>query len=261
MDVIKFTETIFSDQGKTGKLKPDDNGYYTIVLGALNTYNSAGEYYTAEGALQLFENSSYLMRRIKNGSLYAELGHPKKLPGMSMEDFYNRVVTIDEKNICGHISEITLDFNYGKNNPQFNNPDMIAIIGKVKPAGPMASALQIALENPKQNTAFSVRGLTENKYKNGRVERILTNIITWDHVVEPGINIACKAHTPGLESASPNLLIKELSDNIIDKDILRKVLKNNIEFVATEDNRALFNDILKTVERNSSRKTNKLSNW
>lgn len=261
MDIIKFTETIFSDQGKTGLLKPDSDGYYSIVLGALNTYNSAGEYYTAEGVIQLFENSSHLMRRIKNGSLYAELGHPKKVPGMSMDEFYNRIITIDETNICGHISELSLDFNYGKNNPQFNNPDMIAIIGKVKPAGAKAQALQLALENSKQNAAFSIRGLTENKYKNGRVERKLTNIITWDHVVEPGINIACKAHTPGLESAGSNLLIKELNDNIIDKETLRRVVKNNIEFVATEDNRALFNDILKTVERNSSRKTNKLSNW
>ena len=113
MEVVKFTETIFSSNAKSGILTPDANGYYTIVLGALNTYNSAGEYYTAEGALQLFENSSHLMRRIKNGSLYAELGHPKKQTGMTMEAFYQRIITIDEGNCCGHICELSLDFNYG----------------------------------------------------------------------------------------------------------------------------------------------------
>ena len=261
MEVVKFTETIFSENGKRGILKPDEYGYYTVVLGGLNTYNSAGEYYTADGVLQLFENSSHLMRRIRNGALYAELGHPKKLPGMTMEDFYNRVITIDEGNVCGHISEVWLDFNYGKNNPQFGNSDLIAIMGKVKPAGPKAQALQIALDNPKQNSAFSIRGLTENKYKNGRVERRLTNIITWDHVIEPGINIACKAHTPGLESASNQVLCQELTDNIVDKEILKKVVKKNIEFVATEDSRVLFRDILESIERGNSRALNRLANW
>ncbi len=261
MDVVKFTETIFSSNDKSGILKPDSDGYYTIVLGALNTYNSAGEYYTAEGALQLFENSSHLMRRIKNGSLYAELGHPKKQPGMTMESFYQRIITIDEGNVCGHIAELSLDFNYGKSNPQFNNPDMIAIIGKVKPAGSKSNALQIALENPKQNAAFSIRGLTENKHRNGRVERILTNIITWDHVIEPGISVACKAHTPGLESVSAeSLIITELTDSVVDRTILRKVLQSNMStHFATEDSRTLYADILKGLEIKS--KANKLASW
>jgi hypothetical protein len=260
MEVVKFTETVFSDNSKKGILTPDSDGYYTIVMGALNTYNSAGEYYTAEGALQLFENSSHLMRRIKNGALYAELGHPKKSPEMSMEHFYNRIITIDETNVCGHIAELSLDFNYGKNNPKFNNADMIAIIGKVKPAGSKASALQLALENAKQNAAFSIRGLTENKYKNGRVERTLTNIITWDHVIEPGINVACKAHTPGLEAISTeSLVIQELANTTIDKTILKKVLSNNLTRIATEDNKALYSDILSKM--GNSEKVNKLSSW
>lgn len=260
MDVMKFTETIFTSKNKKGILTPDSDGYYTVILGALNTYNSAGEYYTAAGALQLFENSSHLMRRINNGALYSELGHPKKVPGMSMEEFYHRILTIDETNVCGHISEITLDFNYGKNNPELNNPDMIAIIGKVKPAGSKANSLQLALENPKQNAAFSIRGLTENKYKNGRVERTLTNIITWDHVIEPGINIACKAHAPGLESISQeSITITEVTDTIIDKNILKKVLTDNVTHVSTEDSRILYRDILKSVER--SGKINRLSSW
>jgi hypothetical protein len=33
-----------------------------------------------------------------------------------MENFYNRIITIDENNVCGHISKIRLNFNYDKNN-------------------------------------------------------------------------------------------------------------------------------------------------
>lgn len=260
MDVVKFTETVFSSKNKKGIITPDSDGYYEMVVGALNTYNSAGEYYTAEGALQLFENSSHLMRRIKNGALYAELGHPKKSSDMSMEQFYNRVVSIDETNICAHFSEIRLDFEFGKKNPDLNNPDLIGIIAKVKPAGAKSNALQLSLEDPKQNTAFSIRGLTENKYKNGRVERRLTNIITWDHVTEPGISVAAKAMSPGLEQriASESLL-SEISETTIDKNILKKVLSNNISTVSMESSHELFRDILKSIE--SKPTSNKLSNW
>jgi hypothetical protein len=259
MDVLKFTETVFTDKDKKGVLKPDGDGYYSIVLGALNTYNSANEYYTSEGVLELFESSSILMRRIKNGYLYAELGHPKKIPGMSMEDFYNRILTIEETNVCSHISSLTLDFNFGKKNPEFGNDKMIGIIGLVKPAGPKANALQLSLENPKQNTAFSIRALTENKHRNGRVERSLTSIITWDHITEPGISIACKAHSPGLEAYGFKGGVKELTDVLVDKPILRKALTSNTSITALEGNNELHKEILKSI--NSKNNNSRLSNW
>lgn len=255
-NIVKFTETIFSERNKQGVLKPDEHGYYTVILGGLNTFNSVGEYYTAEKAIELFKESSSLMRRIRNGALYAELGHPKRLPGMSLEDFYNRILTIDEGNICGHISEITLDLDYGKNHPELNNPQLIAIIGKIKPAGPKAQALQIALDNPKQNAAFSVRGLTENVYRNGRVERILTNIITWDHVVEPGIAIANKAFSPVLESRKTN--ITEIEDHLIDKAVMKKVINNTMDKVSLESNREMMNEILSSL---GNQKHSRLLDW
>ena len=260
MDVVKFTETIFSSKNKKGILTPDSDGYYEVVVGALNSYNSAGEYYTAEGALQLFENSSHFMRRIKNGALYAELGHPKKAPETSMEQFYNRVISIEETNICGHFSEIRLDFEFGKKNPELNNSDLIAIIAKVKPAGAKANALQLALENPKQNAAFSIRGITENKYKNGRVERRLTNIITFDHVTEGGIQCAHKQFAPGLEQRiASESYVTELMDTTIDKNTLKRVLNTNISHVGMENNHELFTDILKSIE--SKPNTNRLASW
>lgn len=260
MDVVKFTETVFSSQGKKGILTPDSNGYYEMVVGGLNTYNSAGEYYTANEALQLFESSSHLMRRIKSGALYGELGHPKKSPGMSMEQFYNRVISIEETNICCHFSEIKLDFEFGKKHPELNNPDLIGIIAKVKPAGAKANSLQLALENPKQNAAFSIRGLTENKYRNGRVERRLTNVICWDQVVEPGIGISDKHMAPGLEHRiATESYVQELMETTVDKTVLKRVLTNNMNLVGMESNRELFSDILKTID--SKPKSNKLANW
>jgi hypothetical protein len=259
MDAVKFTETVFSSKNKKGVLVPDSDGYYEMVVGALNTYNSAGEYYTAEGAVQLFESSSHLMRRIKSGALYSELGHPKKDPGMTMEQFYSRVVSLEETNICGHFSEIRLDFQFGKNHPELNNPELIAVIAKVKPAGAKASALQLSFENRKQAVNFSIRGLTENKYRNGRTERRLTNIITFDMVCEPGVAIASKQYSPCLEARiATESCLTELLDLTVDHTTLKRVLTRSVDLVGMESSRELYQDILKSLE---PKKANRLSAW
>lgn len=202
MSLIKFTETKLSNTDKKGLLKPDESGYYEHVIGGLNTFNSAGEYYVANGAKELFEQSSSFMRRIKNGCLKGEMGHPTKNKNMSMDDFMQRVLTIDEKNVCVHYSDIYLDINYGKNNPQFKNPNLIAIIAKLKPTGPYGNALNTALENEKENVCFSIRALTKDTVVNGVRQRTLVQIVTWDCVTEPGISISNKWDSPALESIS-----------------------------------------------------------
>lgn len=257
--VVKFTGTVYEDRNKSGILTPDSDGYYELVVGGLNTYNSAGEYYTADGAVELFENSSQFMRRVKNCALYSELGHPKKLPGMTNDQFYYRVISIEETNICGHFSEIWLDFEFGKKNPELNNPDLIAIMAKVKPAGAKAQALQLALENPKQNAAFSLRGITENKYVRGRMERRLTNLITFDHVTEPGISIADKVMAPSLESLALPPTVREVMDSVVDKEVLAKLIKSSISNVGMESNRILFNEILKSIE--GGKRNSRLASW
>lgn len=259
MSIVKFTGTVYEDKNKKGILTPDSDGYYEVVVGGLNTYNSAGEYYTADGAVELFENSSQFMRRVKNCALYSELGHPKKLPGMTNDQFYYRVISIEETNICGHFSDIWLDFDFGKKNPELNNPDLIAIMAKVKPAGARFQALELALSNPKQNAAFSIRGITDNKYVRGRMERRLTNIITFDHVTEPGIGIADKHMAPSLEHLIAQPTVREVMDSVVDKEVLVQLIKTSIPNVGMESNRILFNEILKSIEGNKY--NSKLSSW
>ena len=257
MSIVKFTETVFTNQNKEGLLPPpDSDGYYTVVLGGLNCYNSAGEYYVADGVIDMFRASSSFMRRIQAGSLYSEVGHPRKEPGMSNTQFYSRIIDILDTNICGHISEVSLDTDYGKKFSQFGNPDLIAIMGKVKPAGAKANVLKTSLENPKQNTAFSVRGLTDNFDRNGRVERVLTQIVTYDHVVEPGIKAACKAFVPGLES----LQVYETSDILVDPNLLRETIKflQSDNRLATESSRSLYKEILSSVPQ---ARTKQLPKW
>lgn len=240
-EIVKFTATKLATTGKKGILKPDATGAYTIVLGGLNVYNSAKEYYPGAGATDLFEKSSIFQRRVANGCLKAELGHPKRLPGMSDDAFINRILSIYEDCVCAAIVEVWLDFNYGKNNPQFNNPNLIAIMGRVKPAGPHAAVLKSSLDDPEQNVCFSIRALTRDFQANGRVNRVLQTIVSWDMVNEPGIHIANKWDTPTMEAFG----VETIEENLFSARSLSMAANRIMSSpIAMESDRMLAGEVL-----------------
>lgn len=196
---VKFACTSLAGVNKAGILKKDADGYYEVVIGALNVFNSAGQFYVYEQAKELFQSSSQLMRRVSRGSLRGEYGHPKFLPGMTNDQFANRVLSIYEENVSHHFKEITLDFERVKGE---DGKPVIAIIGKVKPAGPNGPALEKSLENKDENVCFSIRAFTDDFRERGIVKRVLKTIVTWDYVNEPGIAVAEKFKAPALESLS-----------------------------------------------------------
>lgn len=207
---VRFGCTALAGTGKKGILAPDANGYRTMIIGALEVTNSAGEYYVAKGAKDLFLSSSEFQRRVKDGCLKAEVGHPKRLPGMKYDDYVQRAFSIYEDNVCAHIAEVWLDFDFGKTHPEYNNPRLIAIMARVKPAGPKANALEDAFNNPEENVCFSIRAVTTDQLIRGVNHRTLERIIAFDWVTEPGIMIAKKFVSPALESLSSVVLTKDL---------------------------------------------------
>lgn len=248
MSNVKFTATKLTNTGKRGELKPDADGYYEFIIGGLNTFNSAGEYYTLKGAEELFQESSVFMRRIKNGCLKGEVGHPKQLPGMSFDAYVNRVLTIDEGNVCVHFKEVWLDNEFGKKNPKFNNPNLTAVMAKVKPSGPKASSLANSIANPDENVCFSIRALTRDYFERGQKYRVLQQIICWDNVNEPGISIANKWDSPSLES---------LSEFSVTKHSLERIIHHEVP-VATESSIELAQESLAVI--NKSKHTYSVSN-
>ncbi len=244
MSTVKFTATKLTSTGKAGVIKPDADGYYELIIGGLNTFNSAGEYYTLNGAEELFKQSSIFMRRVTNGCLKGEVGHPKKLPGMSMDDYVNRILTIDEGNVCAHFKEVWLDTEFGKKNPKYNNNALVAIMAKVKPTGPKADSLANSLANNSENVCFSIRALTRDYHERGQTYRVLQQIICWDNVNEPGISIANKWDSPALENHS---------DIIIRETTLKKIINHEVP-VATESSIELARESLAVVQNNKGLK-------
>lgn len=196
-DRISYSCVALRGSGKVGKLTPDTDGYYELLLGGLECYNSSGAFYPMKDAKRLFESSSSLMRRIADGSCRGELGHPKRESGQDMRSFLSRVSTIYEDQVCCHFRDVHLD------NAIIKDPsgkEVVAVVGYVKPSGPKGVSLGESLDNPKENVCFSVRSLTDDRMERGQLVKHIRSIITWDYVNEPGISFAKKWMTPSLES-------------------------------------------------------------
>lgn len=213
MNSIRFTCTSLVGTNKKGILPPDKDGYRYMPVGALNVVNSAGQRYVASGgARELFESGPF-KRRVKRGALRSEVGHPIRQPGMSDDDYIQRIMTIVEANVCAHIAEIELDFNTFKN----EGDGLIAIMAKIAPSGPHAAMLERSFSNPNENVCFSIRAFTSDYTQRGVVHRILRNVITFDYVNEPGIHIAEKFKSPSLESFSEDVFTEQQIKRAIDK--------------------------------------------
>ncbi len=196
---VRYGCTSLTGTNKTGIIKPDANGYYPMVVGALNMFNSANEFYDYNRAKILFDGSSQLQRRVERGVLKGEYGHPKMAPGQKLDQFAHRVLTIDEKNVCCHFRDIWLDPDAVKDK---SGKAVVAIMANVRPSGPMGPFLKESLENKDENVCFSIRAFTDDKYEAGIKKRILKTVVTFDHVLEPGMAVAEKYKSPALESHS-----------------------------------------------------------
>lgn len=197
MQTITYGCTALVGTNKVGELSRDKNGYYEMVLGALQAFNSAGQFYPLEDAKQLFEGNSTLMRRIRNGALRGEVGHPRFQEGMSEKAWFARVNDLYEPNFCCHHMEVGLSYDTVRD-PQ--GRPVVAVMGKVKPSGANERFLERQLDNPKENVCFSIRSFTNDRMEGGIVRKYLKHIVTWDYVNEPGIAVANKYSSPTLES-------------------------------------------------------------
>lgn len=208
MSTIQYVSTALPDMNKAGKLKRDEHGYYEIVLGGLNVINSSGALYVMEGARALLDKSNLLNKRIQSQRLRAEYGHPKRQPGQSEDEFFSRILNIEEKNVCSHIREFRLEPRQGS--------EEILIIGWVKPSGPFGPALEESLNNPNENVCYSIRSFTDDHQHGYTRKKILKTVVTWDYVNDPGIHFANKLDTPSLE---------ELNSQYFTRNTVERALK------------------------------------
>lgn len=201
MERLVITSTRLRVQGKQGILEPDADGYYEMPIGAFNCVNSTDEVYTAKNIQEIFNSSSELMRKIQNGKLFGEWGHPEQLPGETANAFMMRACRVNDKDTCVFFKDIWLDNNVTPDMQRYGVPsDAIITMAKLKPMGALWETLQRSLEDPNVNTTFSGRFLTKDRVYRGKTYVEVVQAVTWDAVTEQGIPAAEKYLAPRLES-------------------------------------------------------------
>lgn len=237
MSVVHYGCTALVGTNKVGELKPDADGRYKMILAALDYPNSVGATYSLSSAEQFFKPGTPFMRKVENGQLRAEYGHPKREDSGSDEEYFMRLLRIHEENVCAHISDLYIDYNGVVDRK--TGRKVVVIIGMVKPCGPMGPYLKEILDDPKQNAAFSLRCTTDVERVGFTVKKHFTQIITFDYVNEPGLALATKYNSPSLESA-------DIFDREISLDELKVLAERRAHRYSLESNEVL-SEIVRTV--------------
>lgn len=203
---VRIGCTMLAGTDKKGILAPCKDGYYTVVLGAYGTHNSAGMFYDEASGVSMFAPDSPLMRRLNKGVLFMEFMHPEPFQDLMIDgrvvrrpmddrEYLQRIRKIDDNRVCAHIRALTI---INSKNEQGRPVKMV--IGEVKPYGPYGQHFRDSLDNPSINTYCSVRSITQDDVMRGI--KYTREISTWDFVGEGGIYTANKYNSPALESFS-----------------------------------------------------------
>jgi len=191
--------------GKKGKLVKDDKGYYEIALGAFNVTSSRGEYYPfLDQVAAMFKPTGTIMRQLQKGIVIAEDDHPKPTPGMSEDDWIERVLYLDDNNKVEHIASVRIEDAKDE-----NGKPIVLTIGRVKPEGPKSHLVEGVYENPDENLYHSIRTLAIPVFTLRGKEKHVTEIVTWDKVREGGVDNSDKYSTPSMEAMVNDFVIRE----------------------------------------------------
>jgi len=237
--MITYSAQILGALGKKGRAKKDKNGYYDIMIGVLGAPNVNGITYLYDQAKHLFESNSVLQRRIASGGIYGEHGHPYRENGMKLTDYIRRLAHIEPKNKSTHFKMITLDDQIYQRPDNSLKKGQVGIVSKLKPAGRFGPEIEASLNNPDENTAWSIRSLTDPVWEGNKlVAKIATKIFTFDSVNSGGFPDASKWHSVGCED-----------DLTITKDELNE-LKGYLEpeFGLEDDDKLMLRDIIGGLE-------------
>ena len=194
VDRISFvTDVLYVRDGrKLGAIRPDENGYYTIPLAVLGIPTDNHTYYDVDQFVnQITSPTSTLNKRLTDGKLYGEYGHPT-ISVLPEDKIIPRLLDIVEEKTSHHIRKLWTGDKLATGG--------VLIYGAIKPTGPYGTYLKDNFDDPCMNTSFSLRSIATGRQENGITRRKIKSLVTFDYVTGGGYNQAAKRFAPGVES-------------------------------------------------------------
>lgn len=185
---MRYNCVALAGVNRSADLEKSTDGYYRVLLGALNIFNSENIFYAFNESKHVFERSNVFMRKVLAGNLFGEEDHPPYVPGMSDAEWMERNEWIETKNVALHIREVELI----QTEEVCNGLPVVEIWGWIKPNRERGVFLQEALDNPHQNVCFSLRAIVREGTIRGVKTRRIDKLITFDWVIEDGLMICNK---------------------------------------------------------------------
>ncbi len=148
---------------------PDENGFYTMVLGELNTAFD-NKHVSVPSLI-----SAVNKRLSGDRHLYGELGNPKVEHGQHI----NRLMEIDERKVAVVIKDVRVMVAENKD-MALDKYCQAIVTGSVKPAGPFASSLDFS-----KDVNFGMRAMVNTTEDgDGKTIHDIMSVVTWDLVSE-----------------------------------------------------------------------------
>lgn len=189
-NTVHYAATSLSGANPSKYLTTDSRGYTKVILGAFNMPNKSGIVYPFLPQVEkLFQPGSAFHNKLLARELKGECGHP--LPyGMTLQQFLLRLQKIEPTLVAVHINELELvETKTDKGLP------IILVWGWVIGSGPYGPSLDKQLANKEENVAFSLRSLTDPVMIDGRMCKVVWDMITYDLVSSGGIIYAEKSNS------------------------------------------------------------------
>ena len=218
---ISFSVEVLSVKNgrKLGRIRPDENGYYTVPLAVLGTVTDNRTYYEVEDFVeQMTSPNSFFNKLLTDGKLSGEYGHPL-LAVLPENQQLPRLMTISEQQVSHHIGKVW-------SGDKLESGGRI-VYGKIKPTGPYGGNLKESLDDPCLNTSFSLRSIAHSRQENGITKRKIKVLVTFDYVTGGGYSEASKRYAPSVESS------------IIDIPITNKLIQQTTSAMETFQNTEL----------------------
>lgn len=224
-----ISSALYVDGAQTN-IKPDEKGVYceipVMVLGKVSRNNK--EYEINSMVEAITSPNSIFFKKLKMGQLQGEYGHPLVL----CEKDLPRIAIVDPTKV----SHVIHGVRCGEPTEKGHR----IVYADIEPFGPYGKYLKESFDNPRINTAFSLRSLVAKIGTSGNViKQRVTALITIDAVDAPGYAEASKVRVPSMEGISvdiehPEDHLEELAmacgcESVNDQQLLDVLQVNKVE--------------------------------